>query len=182
MICTEEFFPKHKTQQTCLSDVCKVEHKRQQARAKKEREEYRARKEKLKGRPEYIKDVDASFSAFIRYRDKDKPCICCGLPLGTQDAVGGGYDAGHYIPRGHMATRWDEVNVNAQRKYCNRHKGGNYAGYREGLIARYGLAEVERLEAARRVIVNLSIPELKALDESFKKKLKELKQQERSAA
>jgi hypothetical protein len=172
-------------QKTCGEDICKQEHGRQlsiehrrKAEAKKEREVIRQRKEALKGFPDYKKELDDAFSAYIRYRDKDKPCICCGMPLnssGMLGSIGGGCDAGHYIPRKHMAVRWDEVNVNAQRKYCNKHLAGNYAGYREGLIARYGISEVERLERARKEVKKWTIPELIEKRDLYKQKLRELK-------
>ena len=41
---------------------------------------------------DWLKDAQKAFNAFIRERDRDKPCIC-GQPL-TLDAVGGGFDCG----------------------------------------------------------------------------------------
>jgi hypothetical protein len=129
-------------------------------------------------RGECVKEVDKWFSMFVRLRDAEQPCICCQAPLlstGDIPTLGGGYDAGHFVTRSHMATRWDEVNVNAQRKHCNRYKGGNVIGYREGLKLRYGIEEVERLEALRHTVKKFQKHELVALAEYYKQKYNELK-------
>jgi hypothetical protein len=186
-ICRQVFQPTRAIQPTCGEFECQVAYADQVAaksvakRKAADRLETKARREKLKGHNDYVREVDAAFSAFIRYRDKDRTCICCGKPL-YLDSIGGSYDAGHFISRKHMATRWDEANVHAQRKYCNRHMAGNYAGFREGLIGRIGLSEVERLEVARKVIRKFNIYELMELRDLFRAKLKELKAQERMAA
>lgn len=177
-ICRAPYERRYLSQKTCGDPICRAEQKRQDERKKAERAELKARKEKLKSHSDYEKELDDAFSAYIRFRDKDKPCICCGFSLmASTDGVGGHYDAGHYIPRKHMATRWDEANVNAQRKYCNRRKGGNYVGYRIGLIERAGIDEVLRLEAARNTIVKHTIPELIEKRDYYRAKLRQLKQE-----
>ena len=88
-----------------------------------------------------------AFNAYIRARDADKPCICCGQPLGTGE-VGGAYDCGHYRSTGSAAhLRFDERNAHAQRKVCNRWGAGRAVDYRIGLVARIGLEAVEALES-----------------------------------
>lgn len=107
----------------------------------------RAKLEDMKTLPELLAEAQREFNRFIRFRDADKPCICCGQPLGDQ-RFGGAYDAGHYRSVGSAPhLRFDERNVHAQRKVCNNHKAGNHVEYRAGLIAREGLDLVEALEA-----------------------------------
>lgn len=107
----------------------------------------RAKLEEMKALPELLAEAQREFNRFIRFRDADKPCICCGKPLGDQ-RFGGAYDAGHYRSVGSAPhLRFDERNVHAQRKVCNNHKAGNHVEYRSGLIARIGLAQVEAIEA-----------------------------------
>jgi hypothetical protein len=181
-ICRAEYMPKHKTQATCLDAICKAESKKQQARAREERKAIRVRKEKLKTRSDYIKEADAAFSAYIRYRDKDKSCICCGLPLassGNVPSIGGDYDCGHYISRRHLATRWNEENAAGQRKYCNRYQSGNQSGFRHGLIMRNGIVSVVAVEALAKKSVAVSAQDLKEIAIHYKLKLKALKNQER---
>lgn len=60
--------------------------------------------------------LDRVFSEYIRKRDsKDGyfTCISCGRILPYEQA-----DCGHYINRIHMATRYSEVNCNAQCRKC----------------------------------------------------------------
>jgi hypothetical protein len=69
---------------------------------------------------------------------KNKPCISCGVDLKTE-AVGGGYDAGHFLSRGAKPhLRFNENNVFGQCKRCNRYLSGNVANMREGVRDRIG--------------------------------------------
>lgn len=80
-------------------------------------------------------------NAYVLARDAGKPCISCGC----WDAFA--FDAGHYLSRGaRPELRFDLMNIHKQCAACNRHKGGNATQARLGIVARYGLAEVERLE------------------------------------
>lgn len=125
----------------------RAEAKAARAAAKVERAETRRRKEAMKRLPELIAEAQAAFNAFIRARDADKPCICCGQPLGTGE-VGGAYDCGHYRSTGSAShLRFDERNAHAQRKVCNRWGAGRAVDYRIGLVARIGLEAVELLES-----------------------------------
>ena len=90
-----------------------------------------------------IYHFDKIFSEFIRKRDADcfemVVCITCGKRLHWQSA-----DCGHYIGRRNMATRFDPINCNAQCRECN--SKDNKQLYREKLIEKYSLHEVEELE------------------------------------
>ena len=107
---------------------------------------------------------------YIRERDKGKPCICCGKPLGDE------YDAGHYKKAGnHSYTRYDEDNIHGQRRDCNRHKGGNESGMRQGMIDRIGEDRVDRIETLYHEPMRWTVEELKRIVEYYEQKLKELK-------
>lgn len=111
----------------------------------------RARKQALKRIPDLIKEAQHAFNAYIRERDKDQACICCGKPLGAGE-VGGAYDCGHYRSTGSASQlRFDERNAHAQRKVCNRWGAGRAVDYRIGLVARLGAETVEALEADNHV-------------------------------
>jgi hypothetical protein len=115
--------------------------------ARVDRKQTRAQLEAMKTRRDLEKEVQTAFHKFVRLRDRLKPCICCGKPLGEQ-RFGGAYDAGHYLSRGsHPNLRFSEVNTNGQRKSCNRPGGATAAAFRIGMIERYGLEVVEALEA-----------------------------------
>ena len=147
-----------------------------QRRAKNERVAIAEKRLKLKTRSDYINEAQNAVNAYVRFRDKDMPCISCGNPL-SSDGIGGGFDAGHYRSRGsapHLRFAEDVGNINGQCKRCNRYLGGNYSNYRIGLIERIGIDNVERLEAYNEPR-KFTVEELKEITQYYKNKLKELK-------
>jgi hypothetical protein len=148
--------------------------KAKRAEAKRDRIETRERKEKLKTKNDYIKETQTVFNAYIRFRDKDKPCICCGLPLASS-SIGGLFDCGHYRSVGSAPhLRFDERNAHGQRKQCNRWGAGRAVDYRIGLIERIGLLAVEQLEADK-TPRHYTKEDLIGLKACFREKLKDLK-------
>lgn len=151
--------------------------KQERVRAKVERAVTKARRRELETIPELIKAAQREFNAFIRLRDRDQPCICCGRPLGTGD-VGGAFDCGHYRSTGSAShLRFNERNAHAQRKYCNRHGAGRAVDYRLGLIARIGLEAVEALECDN-TPHKWTREELREIRATYKAKLKELQKEQ----
>jgi len=174
-VCRTEYKKWRLTQKVCGSVVCAQAYA-ERVREKQERRELRARKEKLKTRSDYMKEAQVAFNAYIRERDKDKPCICCGAPLNA-GAVGGGFDAGHYRSVGSAPhLRFVEANCHGQTKQCNRYGSGRAVDYRLGLIQRIGLAAVESLESDQ-APKRYTIDDLKAIRAEYKQKLKALKTQ-----
>jgi hypothetical protein len=148
--------------------------KAERAEAKRDRADDLRRRESLKTLADHIADTQRIFNAYIRFRDKDLPCICCGR-FGGEWSRGGIWDAGHYRSRGSAGhLRFNEANVHRQLKQCNNFGAGRHAEYRIGLIARIGLAAVEALEADQ-AIHKWTVEELKALQVTYRAKLKELK-------
>lgn len=148
--------------------------------AHQERQKDRAKLESMKTRSDWMKEAQKAFNAYIRARDADNPCICCGLPLdmGTYSR-GGSYDAGHYRSVGSAPhLRFDERNCHAQRKQCNQYGGGRAVDYRIGLIKRIGFFAVQELEADQ-TAKKWTIEELKAIKALYVGKLKELQRQRR---
>ena len=149
----------------------RAEAKKARAAAKVERASIRARQEAIKTIPVLIKEAQVAFNAYIRARDADKPCICCGLPLGAGE-VGGAYDCGHYRSTGSAPhLRFDERNAHAQRKVCNRWGAGRAVDYRIGLVARIGLEAVEALESDN-APKKWTREELISIRDEYRKKLK----------
>jgi hypothetical protein len=133
----------------------------------------RERKKALETIPELIKVAQREFNAFIRLRDKDRPCICCGQPLGEGD-VGGAYDCGHFRSVGSAShLRFDERNAHAQRKYCNRYRAGRAVEYRIGLVERIGLDGVLALEADN-TVKKWEREELRQIAATYRAKRKEM--------
>ena len=62
-----------------------------------------------------------------------------------------------------MATRFSEMNCNAQCRKCNRFDEGNIQGYRKGLISKYGERNVDLLELKKNTTRRYSDFEYKEL-------------------
>ena len=90
---------------------------------------------------------------FIRLRDKDKPCIACGLIKENKQA-------GHFAPAGgnDLELCFSETNVNGECPECNADfNGGGWhlIQMRPNLIAKYGeetVLEIEKFKGMKRSI------------------------------
>lgn len=150
--------------------------KQKAAKAKKERAEDKAKLATYKRRNDYVAEAQKAFNAFIRERDKDQPCICCGrATTAVQGLHTHGFDCGHYRSTGSAPhLRFDERNAHRQTVFCNRYGGGRAVDYRIGLIARIGLEAVEALEADNEPR-KYTVDELKQIRATYTAKLKQLK-------
>ena len=98
-------------------------------------------REKLKTIGEYKAEARKSFQKWIRLRDSDKNCISCDSSTAKD------WHGSHYFPANlYSGLIFDETNVHKSCDYCNVFLHGNITGYRKGLIKRYGIEYVERLE------------------------------------
>lgn len=180
-VCPESFFPVRPMQKVC-GPSCALEIVKQAA-AKKvkqaqaaERKADKEKREQQKTLPTLKKEAQREFNRFIRLRDADKPCICCGAPLRV-DSVGGAYDCGHYRSVGSApGLRFSEANAHGQRKVCNRWGAGRAVDYRIGLIERIGLAAVEALEAENS-IRKYTREELIEIRDTYRKRANELEKE-----
>jgi hypothetical protein len=88
--------------------------------------------------PKMLKKAQDRFNAWIRQRDKNKGCICCGSPV---------QHCSHYFSQGHYsALRFNETNCNGSCLRCNTFLHGNLILYRAGLVKRHGIWTVQDLE------------------------------------
>jgi hypothetical protein len=164
--CGDRFTPARKGQAACGIE-CALQVVAE-AKVKKERIATRAAKAAARPRSWWLTKAQEDFNAYIRARDADRPCISC---LRHHD---GSYDAGHYLTTGaRPELRFTETNVHKQCVPCNRHLHGNPVLYRAELVRRVGLPEVERLEGPHAAL-KLTIPDLQALRDTYRAKLKEL--------
>lgn len=142
--------------------------------AKKQAAADRAKIEIFKSISELKSEAQVIFNKYIRTRDENLPCICCGKWNKSNALTGGEWDAGHYRSRGSADhLRFNENNVHKQLKNCNRYASGNAVEYRIGLIKRIGLPFVESLEADQ-TIVKWTREMLNDLKVTYRAKLKEL--------
>jgi hypothetical protein len=99
--------------------------------------------------------LDRIFSEYVRLRDSDANgycrCISCGKICRWKEM-----DAGHFVNRSHMSLRYDERNVNAQCRKCNRFDEGNPTGYMRGLKEKYGSGIIEMLEVKKHTVSRMT--------------------------
>lgn len=148
---------------------------------KAERKKDRERK-KVANPPNYLALAQKAFNAFVRERDKDQPCICCGREKTQVNGLRAhGWDAGHYRSRGSAPhLRFHEDNCHRQLVYCNQYKSGNAVDYRLGLIDRIGLERVEALEADQ-TPRHYTDDDYIAIAALYRAKLKALREQQEAA-
>jgi hypothetical protein len=161
----------------CAHSLAKSKRAKEQKRAQViEKREDRERKAALKSRSSHLKDAQREFNRYVRLRDRGKPCICCGLPLGASE-VGGAYDCGHYRSVGSAPhLRFDERNAHGQNKRCNRYGSGRAVDYRMGLLGRLGAGVVDALEADQ-TPKHYTIEDLKAIKAKYRQMANELEKQ-----
>lgn len=125
---------------------------------------------------EAIKKLDSVFSKYIRLRDAMPNgtfrCISCGKILPMQTA-----DAGHFFSRMHMSTRFDEDNVHAECRQCNRMTPGHLIGYMANLEKKIGTPRMEALEQNAHRMRKWSVLELQCLIDYYTKKCRELQKE-----
>lgn len=129
---------------------------------KNQKERPAARKKRTPTLSTLVKKLDKVFSRYIRLRDAMPNgyfiCISCGRVKPLDQG-----DAGHYYSRRHMATRFDEDNVNCECRFCNRFSSDHLVGYRENLIRKIGVQRFALLEVKHNQVKKWSTWELEQL-------------------
>lgn len=119
----------------------------------------------------YIDKLDRYFSKYIRLRDtKDGygKCISCNGIYSFEKL-----DAGHFFSRRYMNTRWNENNVHAQCRNCNRFLEGNKYKFGKALEKKIGISEIDRLDYLKSQTKKYTISELKLLIDKYKQIIEE---------
>lgn len=196
-VCAEPFRPARGIQTWCSPEcgvklAARLVEKKDAKAAADDKRKTRAQLEAMKTVPQLKKEAQAAFNRYVRLRDAEQPCICCGRSLyltvatnedGIEDeslgvwSNGGQYDCGHYRSTGaadHL--RFNEDNAHAQRKRCNQWLAGNAVEYRAGLIARIGLERVEALEA-NHTPVKWTRDGLRAIRDEYRAKARQLEKE-----
>jgi hypothetical protein len=180
--CGEWFQPWNTLQKACSPACALVVGRQEQERQKKR--ELRQRKEEAKTRRKWMAEAQTAFNAFIRERDKDEPCICCGQWADEGWKPGGSWDAGHFKSVGaHPELRFEELNCHKQLKSCNAGEG-KYAGkartvnqgYTERLPTKIGQEAFDWLNGPHEP-KKYTIDDLKAIKAKYKEKLRELRKE-----
>ena len=127
-------------------------------------------------RQKLIKQLDSIFSEFIRMRDADDSgmakCFSCGAVKKWREG-----DAGHFISRGKMSTRYDEQNVNFQCKKCNIFRNGEQYLYSLALDRTYGEGTAERIYIESNQTKKISLGELRKMIKHYTRQVDEITKQ-----
>lgn len=99
--------------------------------------------------PKLKEELDRIFSHYIRLRDANDNGFCKCITCGTMWEWRVIHN-GHYIPRQHIATRYDTRNCSPQCPICNINLRGNLEKYKRAIIRRHGVKVLEELEAGKR--------------------------------
>ena len=120
--------------------------------------------------------IDKYRREYVKAKEKDWRgkgfCISCAVYRPINEL-----QVGHYYSRVHDFTTTlglCEENTQLQCVPCNNYKRGNPQGYGFGLVQKYGIQVLSKLEEAKKTPKKWKIKELVELLESFKKKLNEL--------
>ena len=177
-VCKAKFEPFNSLQQVC-STACALQkaqkdfQKDAERKAKEQRKWIREQKAKVKSRGEHLKEAQQAFNAYIRERDRHRPCISCGTYTAGQ------YHAGHYrTTKAAPELRFEELNCHKQCAQCNNFDSGNIVEYRISLIQRIGQEAVDWLEGPHEA-KHYATDELKEIKRKYRAMKREL---ERAAA
>lgn len=171
-ICKNKFLPERQMQSVC-SYECSIEYGKKHLSnevKEKKKQDSKAKREFKQNDKVFLKELAQKvFNTYIRMRDKGLPCISCGTTNDIQ------YHASHFKPAGgYSYLRFDENNVHKSCSRCNSQLAGNLIPYREALIKKIGIEEVERLEQPNQ-IKTWSVEEYQEIIKKYRQKTKELK-------
>ena len=114
--------------------------------------------------------ADRVFSEWVRRRDSDSEgmvaCFTCGAVLPWRTI-----QAGHFVSRVHLSTRWDEKNVQSQCMADNIWKRGSPAEFALALQRKYGPNIIAELVEKKRQSVKLTRAALQAIIEDYSGRL-----------
>lgn len=171
-ICKNKFLPERQMQSVC-SYECSLEYGKKHLSnevKEKKKQDNKVKREFQQNDKVFLKELAQKvFNTYIRMRDKDLACVSCGTTNDIQ------YHASHFKPAGgYSYLKFDENNVHKSCSRCNSQLAGNLIPYREALIKKIGIEEVERLEQPNQ-IKTWSVEEYQEIIKKYRQKTKELK-------
>lgn len=123
-------------------------------------------------RSKEVKKLDKIFSVYIRIRKTDDSgygnCFTCGANHHWKEV-----DAGHFMSRACINTRWNPENVQFQCKRCNGFRGGEQFLFSQMLDLVYGEGTAEMLLQESRITAKFSILHIKEMIKHYKKLVEE---------
>ncbi len=166
--CKEKFTPDRSFQTTCSFD-CAIEYAKKKSKENRLKANRKAKRElRDNDKSIWIKTAQRTVNRYVNLRDKNEPCISCGCAVGYRQ------EAGHFRSSGgNSRVRFNTLNIHSQCHKCNCYLSGNLVPYRDNLIVKIGLENVEWLESQTSP-KKYEIDYLKRLAEIFRKKIERL--------
>ena len=122
------------------------------------------------------KQLDATFSEYIRRKESDSngyvSCVCCGVSRHWKDRM----HCGHYIPREKTAIRWDERNCHPQCAEDNYKQKltGDCTEYTIWMIENLGYTTIQDLQEIKNSKVKLTRNDLQQKIDYYQHKIDSL--------
>jgi hypothetical protein len=118
------------------------------------------------------KEADKTYSQRTRLKySKNGNCTCytCGhvAPLKTMQL-------GHFSPRQHLATRFDDENCRIQCYACNMFYGGQPAIFAQKLMQEYGKDHIEKLNRKKQAFTKYDKQDYQRLIEQWKNEMSDM--------
>jgi len=173
-ICEQPFEKLYNSfQKTCPQTSCMVEWgKKQQEKQYKQRTRELRKKVREKDHGWHVQTLQKEFNKWIRFRDKDKPCIACGRFDPPYHPNKGQWDAGHFRSTGaHPELRFVEINCHKECVYCNTNDTEHLIKYQDSLVKLYGQETVDELKGPHKP-KHYTIPELQEMTRDYRQRLK----------
>lgn len=128
------------------------------------------KRRKMKGGARaWKKRLDPVFQKWVRLRDTNKDgfgkCCTCDKAISYSES-----NAGHFCPRQHVNTRFNEENVNLQCIYCNQWEAGAQYAYAKFL----GFKKADELMELSKIKVTISDEEYADLYYKYKQLILDL--------
>lgn len=143
----------------------------------KKRKEFQQKKEKLKSKSDYEKELQKIVNRLARLIDEGKSCISCDH--GNNGVFTRQKHGSHYYSVGSNPTlRFNLHNIHMSCSICNNYKHGNLLNYDIGIKQRYSEDYLKYMQSLKKEfkVLNLHIYQLKEAIVKAKKVEKEIKQ------
>ena len=111
------------------------------SKPRRDYEAFRKQEKERKGLPHLLTNTKNAVHAYVKERDKGKPCISCGTPWSSN------FHAGHfYKAELYSSLRFNFLNISSQCQQCNTRLEGNLNAYAINLPLRIGPENFKELE------------------------------------
>lgn len=130
--------------------------------------------------PKLKEKLDRVFSVYVRLRDSNDfgwgTCVTCKRHILWKEG-----DAGHFMTRNHLATRFHPHNVHLQCKGCNGPRGGEQYAHGLAVDERHGEGTAEKLRLLSKKQHRITRHEYEELITHYSEAVAELKRHKKMA-